>query len=134
MTTETKAFPTAEVISSIAGVLICDIGGVYRVLGWMTGEELFTHQLPRAGREATPVAVAFDPRLAEVVKEAEQVNETNWQEWRDRWIERFGQEITVPRLTLAQHKEKNPIAELREMAPQAEIIPVVVGEELGDGA
>jgi hypothetical protein len=41
-----KEFPTAEVLSAITGHLVCEIGGVYRVLNWMTGENLFTHQLP----------------------------------------------------------------------------------------
>ncbi len=113
--TATKAFPTADVISAITGRLISDIGGIYRVLDWMTGESLFTHQLPRAVREARPIAVAFDPRLGVVVDEAEQVTEQNWQAWRDCWVERFGPEIVVPKLTADQHKRIDPISELSAM-------------------
>lgn len=128
---ETKTFPTPDVISAIAGVLVCEIGGIYEVLGWMAGEDLFTHQLPRVGEEAQPVAVAFDPRLAVVLEEAKQVTPQNWQEWRDRWVERLGPELTVPRLDATQHRSVGPIAELREMAPDSSVIVITKGDHNG---
>lgn len=69
--TPTKAFPTADVLSSITGRLVGPIGGVDKVINWMTGEDVFTHQLPRICREATPVVLKAHPELAAAVSEAE---------------------------------------------------------------
>lgn len=123
---ETKTFPTAVVLSTITGRLICDINGVYEVLSWMTGESVFTHQIPRIGREAEPVILAAHPHLREAVREAALVNRENWQEWRDRWIERYGPEIAVPKMTAAEHKAIDPITELQATAPNAKAAIAVV--------
>lgn len=124
--TETKAFPTAVVLSTITGRLLCDIGGIYEVLNWMTGESVFTHQIPRISREAEPVILAAHPHLREAVREAMLVNTENWQDWRDRWIERYGPEIAVPKMTAAEHKAIDPITELQAMAPNAKAAIAVV--------
>lgn len=111
---ETKAFPTHDVLSTITGRLMGEIGGVYNVLNWMTGESVYTHQLPRIGREATPVVLALHPELAQAVEEAEQVNHKNWQAWRAMWETRYGPTITVPRFTADTHERIDPVSELAE--------------------
>lgn len=42
---QTKEFPTADVLSTITGMLMGKIQGVYEVLNWMTGESVYTHQM-----------------------------------------------------------------------------------------
>lgn len=128
---ETKTFPTAVVLSAITGRLLCDIGGVYEVLNWMTGESVYTHQIPRIGREAEPVILAAHPHLREAVREAALVNTENWQEWRDRWLLRYGPEIAVPKMTAAEHKAIDPIAELHAMAPNAKGAIAVIVDPVG---
>lgn len=123
---ETKSFPTAAVLSTITGRLLCDIGGVYEVLNWMTGESVYTHQIPRISREAEPVILAAHPQLREAWREATLVNADNWQDWRDRWIDRYGAEIAVPKFGAAEHKAIHPITELRQMAPNAEAAVAVL--------
>lgn len=39
------------------------MGGVYEILNYLTGDNLFTHQLPRAGREEEPWLRTLFPRL-----------------------------------------------------------------------
>lgn len=41
-------FTTGEVISAGTGRLCCQMDGVYRILNYLTGDNLYTHQLPRA--------------------------------------------------------------------------------------
>lgn len=125
---ETKTFPTAVVLSTVTGRLICDIGGIYEVLNWMTGESVYTHQLPRIGREAELVILAAHPHLREAVDEANQVTPENWQEWRDLWIERYGAEIAVPKMTAAEHERIDPMSELAEKVRPDQIITVKVGD------
>ena len=73
MSENTQTFPTADVLSTITGRLMGDIGGVYRVLEFMTGHPVWTHQIPRISREATPVVLAKLPGLQQACEEAEQV-------------------------------------------------------------
>lgn len=114
---ETKNLPTEHVLSVVTGRLMGAIGGVYEVLNWMTGESLFTHQLPRVGREATPVLLAAFPQFQSAVDEAEQVNTENWQEWRTKWLERFGEYTAVPKLSNDQHERIDPFSEAAEHFP-----------------
>lgn len=110
----TKEFPTRDVLSVMTGRLMGEIGGVYEVLNWMTGESLFTHQLPRTSREAQPVILALHPELEPTIAEAEKVTQENCQTWRDAWEQRYGLTITVPKMTIAEHERIDPVSELAE--------------------
>jgi hypothetical protein len=123
---QTKEFATRDVLSTITGRLMGDIGGVYEVLNWMTGESVFTHQLPRIGREATPVLVAAHPTLQQAIDEAEQVNQQNYAEWRQTWEDRYGPTIAVPKFTAATHESIDPMSELAEKVHPDKIITVTV--------
>ena len=46
-----REFPLGVVLSITTGKLLCPIGDVYDILNFLTGDNLFTHQLPRAMRE-----------------------------------------------------------------------------------
>lgn len=124
---ETKAFPTADVLSTITGRLMGEMGGVYEVCNWMTGENVFTHQLPRICREAVPVVISFRPDLAKAVEEAQQVNPENYRDWLVTWITRYGETINVPRFTAEEHERIDPLSELIEMVPPEKIVIVKGG-------
>lgn len=123
---QTKEFPTADVLSTITGRLLGEVGGVYEVLNWMTGESVYTHQLPRIGREATPVVIAAHPELQAAVDESEHVNPDNYQAWRDLWIDRYGPTISVPKFTIAEHERIDPISEAAETVPPERMI--IIGD------
>lgn len=120
----TKAFPTADVLSTITGRLMGDIGGVYQVLNWMTGESVYTHQIPRISREATPVVLAAYPELAAACSEAEQVTRDNWRDFLALWIDRYGETIEVPKFTADTHERIDSVSELTEMVAPSKIIVV----------
>jgi hypothetical protein len=123
---QTKEFATADVLSTITGRLIGQMSGIYEVLNWMTGESVFTHQLPRIGGEAIPVLVAAHPALQQAIDEAEQVNRENWQEWRQTWEDRYGLMIAVPKFGADTHERIDPISELAEKVHPDKIITVAV--------
>lgn len=112
----TKEFPIGAVLSVVTGRLVSEnhIAGVYEVLGWMTGESLFTHQLPRVSREAEPVILALHPQLEQARTEADQVNGENWKTWLQTWQDRYGLTIAVPKLNIEQHERIDPLSELAE--------------------
>jgi hypothetical protein len=121
---KTRDMPTADVLSVVTGRLMGAIGGVYEVLNWMTGESLFTHQLPRVGAEARPILLAAHPALSEAVAEASQVTTDNWQEWRDRWEQRYGLLMAVPRMNHHQHERIDPLSEAAEKFRPDQIVTV----------
>ena len=121
---QTKEFPIGEVLSAVTGHLVCDIGGVYRVLRWMTGGDVFTHQLPRVGREAAPVVLAMHPRLADAYEEAKQINRENWRQWLATWTDRYGPTLAVPKFTTDQHERIDALSELAEKVHPDNIIVV----------
>jgi hypothetical protein len=126
----TKAFPTGAVISVVTGVLVSEnhMDGLYQVLSWMTGESVYTHQLPRISREAGPVILAIHPHLQPVVEEAKQVTAVNWREWLSTWKDRYGDEIAVPLMNINEHERIDPLSELSQ-AVNPERIIVIGGKE-----
>ena len=67
----TKTFDLRTILSVTTGRLLTKrrgdrdngIGDLYELLGWMTGESPFTHQLPRFGEECTPWLLRWFPEL-----------------------------------------------------------------------
>lgn len=125
---QTKDFHISDILSITTGRLVSTrhINGVYDILGWMTGENLFTHQIPRVSREAEPVLLAAHPQLATVDKDAE-INPDNLSEWIAARISEFGETLPVPKLNADQHERIEPFSELAEIVHPDRII-VVSGE------
>jgi len=123
----TKEFPVASVLSVVTGRLLCEIGGVYEILNWMTGQSLFTHQLPRVSAEATPVIVAALPGLQTAIDEADQVSTENWPQWLATWTARYGAKVAVPQLTIEQHERIDPLSELAEKVHPSKVVVVYPG-------
>jgi hypothetical protein len=124
----TRTFPTEKVLSVLTGRLVCEIDGVYEVLGWMADEELFTHQLPRVAREARPVMLKLHPQLGRAHEEAKLVTTENWRSWREEWIDRYGSGIVLRKMTAGEHERIDPISEAAEMIPPSKIFPLHVSD------
>ena len=61
-------FHIGDVLSITTGKMVSPTGmdGIYKILNFMTGEDLYTHQLPRAMRVCAPHLLQQHPQLAEV--------------------------------------------------------------------
>lgn len=103
-------FKIGEIISGATGRLLCDIGKVYEILNYMTGDNLFTHQLPRACRECRPYFYKQFPWLNEL--NTDEVNTENWKEWLDDKISKYGEEFEVIPINNGEYKSIDPIKEL----------------------
>lgn len=59
-------FHISDILSITTGRLVSNrhMEGIYAILNHMTGDNLFTHQLPRAARECAPVLLAAYPQLS----------------------------------------------------------------------
>lgn len=117
--TNTKDFPTLDALSAITGVLVTPrgIGAACEVLDFMTGEGLYTHQLPRVGREAQAFMVKRIPTLLTTCEEAKQVTRENYRDWQTVWLARHGETMTIARMGIEDHEPIDALSELAEMIP-----------------
>lgn len=134
---ETKTFGIGAILSITDGAMMCDLGEVYGILGWLTGESLMTHQLPRASRESEGFLREQFPDLA-AVKAPEWGETPGWDAMSNEqkqgcitaWLDGLGLGATreVPHLPAEDHTYIDPLAELKMMKPDAEIIVVTPPE------
>lgn len=120
-----KSFSIGAILSVTTGVLLADIGEVHELLDHMTGDTLFTHQLPRAATECVgPLREQF-PQFDGIEVPTFDAPEY-YAEWASDQGHAYGDWHEVRPLEPGQHVRRNPLAELAEMTrPDAEIIVVV---------
>ena len=109
-----KAFPTLDVLSSATGRLMSDISGVYQVLSFASGEDVYTHQMPRVSIEFASHLKKYRPDLLPAFDESEAVTPENYKEIGADWIRRFGETIDVLRMNADEHERIDPLSELVE--------------------
>ncbi len=119
-----RKFPLADVISVGSGYLVSakGISAVYEVLNFMTGESIYTHQIPRVSREAAVVLVNQHPFLAIVFDEAKAVTKDNWAEKVAGWEARYGAEISIKPMSEESHERIDPLSELSEKVGPDKIV------------
>jgi hypothetical protein len=129
----TKRFHLGDVLSITTGKLVSPrhIEGVYDILNWMTGDNLFTHQLPRACRECQPHLLAQLPQLADV--DASEVNAENHAAWLAEQVCKYGESFAVQPIPSGAHEHKDPITEAAEMMGGPDKVIAVTAPEQEDG-
>ena len=134
-TPEMKSFHLGDILTITTGIMVAPegIGAVYEILNWMTGDNLFTHQLPRASDLCEPILKDLYPGLAEVTLPdasglAKDKAEEFWKTWLAMQVETFGETLPVPKLE--NYTPVDPISELftmrGELKSDAKIIVVAV--------
>ena len=130
---KTKTFDLADVLSITDGMLLSKrhMGGVYDILNFMTGDDLFTHQLPRAADECRPHILRQVPVLdsegvkADLASLRHILNEEGQKPAPDlrgvidrvvgRMALRYGDSFTLQQMPAAAHEVRSPIDEAREI-------------------
>lgn len=131
-----REFHVGDVLSITTGRLVSlrHMDGVYDILDFMTGDNLFTHQLPRAGDECKSYLLEQFPQLATpemdfaVAELGEMLKTPSGKKEPDKLIAgwfsklisgKYGVEVkerlTVRPIPKSAHQIKNPIAEAVEM-------------------
>ena len=125
--TETKQFHIGDILSITTGRLVSPdhIGGVYNILNWMTGDSLFTHQLPRASDECAPTLREAFPDLA-AIEPPEFDGKESVERWLAETVAQYGEYREVPRVDLADHARIDPLLELQHMVGADRVIQVAV--------
>ena len=124
----TKRFHIGDIIRVIDGRLVSlnHIDGIYDILNWMTDDNLFTHQLPRAYDECAPTLREAFPDLVGIeippISSMEDV-----QAWMAE-LEAQGVEMwrEVPKVKANDHARIDPVLELQHMVGAEKVITVEV--------
>ena len=140
-----RRFHLGDVLSITTGRLVSPrhMDGVYDILNFMTEDNLFTHQLPRACDECKPYLLKQFPQLNTAFiqsackildREVENRNSRdpengepmplNITAWLEELTKRYGEYLEVETIPKEAHEKKNPLAEMQEMAPNAKILAV----------
>jgi hypothetical protein len=126
MSSEIRSFDLGDILSVTTGYLVSKrhIGGVYDILNHMTGDNLFTHQLPRAADMCKPAILDQHPQLALVASPETFDGKAHVESWLVEQEDAYG--LTLPILPLASWRQRDPIEELAGMVgPDKPIIVAV---------
>ncbi len=113
MQTESQTFSLGAILSVMTGTLLCDISDLYRILNFLTGESLYTHQLPRAFTVVSPVLAKRFPDLAHI--DTSKVTRSNYRLWLKTMERTYGGARRVTPLPAGAYQSQDPIDELIEM-------------------
>lgn len=117
-----REFKLGQVLSVTHDRLLCPIADLYEILNFLTGDNLFTHQLPRAMRECRPSILSAHPRLSEV--DVTSVTPENWKDWLAEQVVEFGPLVSLLPLKDGEHEFIDPLSELAEKVHPDRIVVV----------
>jgi hypothetical protein len=117
-----KKFPLNQVLSITTGILLGSMSDVYEILDYMTGDNLFTHQLPRACQSCGPAILEQHPVLKDV--DASDFQKEHWREWLDKQCTLFPAEYEI--VPLSEWESRHPVEEFGEMVGDKKIIQVKI--------
>lgn len=130
----TKQFTIGQILSITTGRLCCEMGGVYEILNFITGDNLYTHVLPRAMRFAEPLLKEEHPELfitdeqdAELTQRIDEAKGIggNIMGAVGIWLSTLGMPMTAEvQSHAAVWMSLNPLDELRGMVGEEKIVVV----------
>lgn len=136
-TATARNFHLGDLISVVTGRLVSPnhIGGVYDVCDFATGEAHMTHQLPRACDTVKPWLLDQHPWLSEIdVPEFDMPSDVSQEDaarivadWLAGPVARYGERHEVDPMPFGMYVGREPVGELREMAPNAQAIVADLG-------
>jgi hypothetical protein len=123
-----RAFHLGDILSVTTGRLLSPrhMDGIYDILNWMTGDSLFTHQLPRACHECEGPLLAQHPDLAGIDVPEFDGSKDAVDRWLGEQVAIYGETRDVAPLAAEDHTRIDPLAELHAMRPDAEVIVVEI--------
>lgn len=116
-------FTTGEIISAGTGKLCCSMDRVYAIYNYLTGDNLFTHQLPRAYRACEAHVRKACPWLDKI--NADECNAENWQAWLAGVVSLYGDTHELQQMPHGEWFKRNPVEEAAEVMGGADKVVVV---------
>lgn len=119
-----REFHIGDVLSITSEKLVSPrlMDGVYDILDYMTGENLFTHQLIRARKACAPYLLKQHPELA--AETCDDVSPANWRERLAELVLKYGEFLAVEPLPHGSYIPIDPITEAEAMFGPERVIVV----------
>lgn len=119
-----RTFDTVDVLSTATGVLLDDIGGVYRVVSYLVGRDVFIHELVTYGKQAAAAIKAAVPSVP-TKEDGASLGRENFKTFRDDWLSRLGRTIELPdSLSGCLADGRNAVDTLADLGSRDKIIVV----------
>jgi hypothetical protein len=121
-----------DILSITTGRLLSrrHVEGLYDILNYMTGDNLMTHQLPRAATVCGPALLDQHPQLRDVAPpEGDSITQEELFAWLDRAEEEYGKTLPVQPVASDVWESRNPIEELIDMVGPKKVAVVVTPDE-----
>lgn len=130
--TNTRTFTLADILTMTTGRLMSARGieAVYDLANWMTGDNLMTHQLPRAADICGPALLTQHPQLVGIAP-PEDIDVPDLMAWLADAERQHGQELPAAPLPDGAWEHRNAIEELCDMVGPEKVYVVPVPEAGG---
>jgi hypothetical protein len=121
-----KLFHLGDILSITTGIMMSPrhMDGIADILKFMTGEVLFTHQLPRARLECAPFLLKQHPQLENI--SFEPITAENFTTVLEGLCAEYGDQLLVNKLPPHAHESIDPMSEMAEKVHPDKIFPVVM--------
>lgn len=119
-----KQFDLGDVLTVATGNLISPRGmeGVYDICNFLSGESVYTHQIPRVIREARPMVLSMHPQLANA--DVSGITPENFKARLAELKAAYGETLAVRKMTKDEHERIDPLSELAEKIHPDKIVVV----------
>lgn len=119
-------FKIGQILSVHTEMFYCEsIDELYEFLDYMTGDNLFSTQLPRAAKTCQKHLAEQFPWLKDV--DVRGIDSSNWKPWLANCKQRFGDYHEVEPLPIGVWMKRDPVGEAQEIAPHLKVF------KIGDG-
>ena len=119
-----RKFHIGDILSVYTGRLLSPskppVDGVYKILNFLHRDNLYTHQIPRACRDAKPWLRESLPWLEGIT--CEEVTPQNYRERLAYYAEQYGVEHELRPIPHAEELHRNPITEAEELAGRVIVV------------
>ncbi|GAB3251842.1 DUF7736 domain-containing protein [Kineosporia babensis] len=121
-----RDFHVGDLISVHSGRLVSPrhVDGLYDLLGWMTGDNLMTHQLPSASRIAQPYLEDQHPWLKDVTVPDWINSQATLEKWLSEIVPVLGEMHAVEQMPAMAWGVHDPIEDLRAIRPDLPIVTI----------
>jgi hypothetical protein len=118
--TSTREFPIGAVLSVVGGKLLCEMGEIYEIMGFLLGQPVWTHQLVTYHDICKAEIVAQHPQLKDYEDSA--CNRENFREFLETQTVKYGD--ILPIQPIAKVPQLDPVKDLLDMVPAEKVIVI----------
>lgn len=123
-------FETDIIVSASTDRLLCEMDEIYKILNFLTGDNLFTHQLPRAMRKCKEHLETQLPWLRTLDTTEDRTMEA-WNAWLLEIELTHGKEHDIQPLPPGTWFHINPVLEAEHMMGEGKVIALTIPKPSG---